>query len=90
MCTAARGRAVSPAGVSRSSGLRLSHDDSELLDGVAGAPDVKGASVAARGKLRSGVCREVVAPVSAVVSRCTRRIEGAARNSRACREMGSK
>jgi hypothetical protein len=90
MRTAARRWAVSSAGVSRSPGLRLSRDDSELRDGVDSAPLVRGASGAAREKLLSGACREVVAPASAVMGRCTRRLEGATRNSRACHEMGSK
>jgi hypothetical protein len=89
MCTARRRRALSLAGIWRSPGLRLSQDDRDLLDGISGAPQVKGASVAARGKLLSDVCREVVAPLSAVV-RSTRHIEGAAGKSRACQELGAK
>jgi hypothetical protein len=89
MCTAARPRAVSLARGSRNPGLHLSRDDSDLLEGVAGAPHVKVASVAARGELLSGVGPEVVAPVSAMV-RCTRHIEGAARNLRACQDLGAK
>jgi hypothetical protein len=90
MRTVARRWAVLLAGVSRRPGPRLSHDDSEFLDGVDRTPHVRAASVAARGKLLSGVGREVVGPLGAVMDRCTRRLEVAARNSRACQETDSK